>query len=239
MNRSAFGLAAVLTACLGMSSMAHAAAALANGAATSAKATAKDAAKKQIQIAADPIGIIDFQFTLHYDPVILHVAVDDNEQPLIRGINGYDLGVRGNPTAPKYSINEARGYVTVRGFWPAPDGQAVPDYEIDVYDVVFELNDTWDSGIPIPDDTEFIIYSLGITSRTNGLGQNDFMNAGEVTGPNEVRVTRTYTAGDPQNPILQNDTGLISIGGEGSGIPEPAAISAVFPAAFLLRRRRR
>lgn len=223
MKRFVFGTVAVLAAFMGVSSMAHGAAALANGAQTSAKPTAKDAAKKQIQIAADPIGITDFQFTLQFDPNILHVALDpDSNSPLIRAINGYELGVRSDPLAEKFLIDAINGFVTVRGYWPAVGGAAVPDYEIDVYDVMFELN----GGIPL--ETQFTINALGVYHDTRDFG-NDFMNAGEVR-EGQVVVTRTYGV----NEIITSTTGLISI----ATVPAPTASAAVMPAVAILLRRR-
>lgn len=70
------------------SSMALGAAALANGAMTSFKATATSPVQRRMQIAAGPIGITEFQFTLHYDPILIRVARNVNNAPLIRAING-------------------------------------------------------------------------------------------------------------------------------------------------------
>lgn len=259
MNRMGLGVFAVLAACLGVSSMAYATAALANGAATSAKPTAKDAAKKQIQIAADPVGITDFQFTLQYDPSILHVAFDpDNEvlTPLIEAINGYTLGLRNNPYSPGYLIDQEDGLVTVQGYWDAANGP-VPDYELNVYSVVFELNE----GVPLTQ--QFTINSIGVTHNGNdgdgGEGTvglegfngfsalessgptivngssapyfgDDFMIAGQLVN-GQLVTTRTYTVDE----ILPSTTGLISI----DSVPTPAASMAAVPGLGLLLLRRR
>lgn len=238
MKRVGLGVVAVLAACLGVSSLAQGAAALANGAATSAKPTAKDTAKKQIQIAADPVGIIDFQFTLHYDPLLLHVATNANGAPLIEALNGYTLGVRNNPEATTYAIDATNGFVTVRGYWPVGNGE-VPYEETNVYDVTFQLNDELFPGVPLDADTPFIIYSMGVTAPYNpfGRGSPDKLVAGNII--NGVAVpTRTYTAGDSDNPILTNNSGLLVIGTDSDTLPEPAAMGLVAPALLLLRRRR-
>jgi len=55
---------------------------------TSAKATATSPVQRRMQIAAGPIGITEFQFTLHYDPILIRVARNVDNAPLIRAING-------------------------------------------------------------------------------------------------------------------------------------------------------
>lgn len=219
-----------LAACslLLVSSRVDAAAALQNGARTSCKPTASNPALRQIQIAADPIGILDFQFTIHWDPQILHL-VKDGQFPVVSALNGYVLGVRGSD-ATAYAFDEEFGFITVRGFWPASNGP-VPDLELDVYDVKFQLNDTL-RGFPLPLDTPFILYTLGLPAG-QGLfdGQADVMTAGDIINGDPV-ITRTYTGGDPANPILPANTGLITI-------PEPAAMGALAPVVLLLVRRRK
>jgi hypothetical protein len=216
-------------------SVAHGAAALAAGAKTSAKPTATNPVQRQMQIAADPIGITDFQFSLFFDSRLLQVAQNVDDQFLIRGINGYVLGLRDNPDAPAFAINFERGIVSVRGYWPASNGQ-VPQEEIDVYDVVFQLRATDDQGVPIPLTQPFRVDAGGAGGRESPFGPNfpDFMLGGLMdlqTG--RPIIERTYGADlEAPNGILPSTTGIVAI------VPEPAALGLLVPVALGLLRRR-
>lgn len=212
------------------------AAALANGAMTSAKPTATNPVQRRMQIAADPIGITDFQFTLHYDPILIRVARNELDQPLIRAINGYTLGVRNNPTAPAFAIDDVGGFVSVRGYWGST--QQVPMFEIDVYDVVFDLKEEYFPGVPIPLDTPVIFYSVGLPAAQSLFGPDspDRMIGGTInTDTGAVIVERIYTGGDPLNPILSNNSGPVTVF---SAIPEPGALGLLVLLVPALSRRR-
>lgn len=215
--------------------VAHGAAALANGAITSAKPTATNPVQRRMQIAADPIGITDFQFSLFFDRGILRVAQNVDEQFEVRGINGYELGVRNNPTAPKFAINFSEGIISVRGFWPTGQGQ-VPFVEIDVYDVVFELRTVNDEQEPIPLETVFEVKSGGAGSATSPFGAAfpDFMLGGSIDlDTNLPVIERVYGADLPSpNGILPATTGLVAI------VPEPAALGLLASLSLGLLRRR-
>lgn len=233
MRTLSFAIAAAVG--LGFGSISYGAAALAAGAITSAKPTATNPVQRQMQIAADPMGIIDFQFSLYYDPNLLTIAINpDTQQPLIRGINGYELGVRGVPTAPKFAINPDLGIISVRGFWPVANGQ-VPMQEIDVYDVVFELLGEDGEGNPIDLRTVFEVRAGGSDSDISPFGPDapDFMFGGFIDLQlNRPVIERVYTAGDPDNPIFDSTTGPVAI------VPEPAAaLLLAIPAGLLMRRR--
>lgn len=228
-------LSAVAALVMASSHTAFGAAALANGALTSAKPTATNPVQRQMQIAADPIGITDFQFSLFFDPNLLTIARNVDEQYLIRGINGYVLGLRNNPTAPAFAINFERGIVSVRGYWPSDNGQ-VPQEEIDVYDVVFQLLNTNSQGVPIPLDQPFKVDAGGAGTDFSPFGPNfpDFMLGGLMdlqTG--RPIIERTYGADLPSpNGILDSTTGIVAI------VPEPGAIALLVPVALGLLRRR-
>lgn len=222
---------------LGFASSAFGAAALASGAKTSCKATSTDPVKRQMQIAADPQGITDFQFSIQFDPSLVRVANDVSGLPMIRAINGYSLGFRDNFELAPYAIDTQNGIVSVRGFWPSTGGQ-VPMEELDVFDVVFELlPGNPDLGIPeVPLNQILVFNSLGFGPRENPFGPDfpDFMNAGSIdlqTG--RPVVDRVFTAGDPNNPILFSTSGPVAI------VPEPGAMALIIPFALPLMRRKR
>lgn len=233
MRTLSFAIAAAVG--LGFGSISYGAAALAAGAITSAKPTATNPVQRQMQIAADPMGITDFQFSLYFDPNLLFVATDPTTGlPLIRAINGYVLGNRFNVDLPAYAIDYNLGIVSVRGYWPASNGQ-VPMEEIDVYDVVFQLVSEDDAGDPIDIRTVFEVRAGGSDGRISPFGPNfpDFMWGGFMDLDTGRPVTqRVYTAGDPNNPILDSTTGPVAI------VPEPAAVLVLaVPAGLLMRRR--
>lgn len=228
-------LSAVAALVMASSHTAFGAAALANGALTSAKPTATNPVQRQIQIAADPVGITDFQFSLFFDTNILEVATNVDEQFEIRAINGYQLGLRNNPNAAAFAIDFERGIVSVRGYWPASNGQ-VPFEEIDVYDVVFRLKTVNFQGVPIPLNTVFEVRGGGAGSQSSPFGANfpDFMLGGSFSPTSsQPIIERTYGADLPApNGILPSTTGLIAI------VPEPGALALLVPVALGLLRRR-
>lgn len=245
LNRFA-ALAVAAVGSLTLCSAAFGAAALANGALTSAKPTATNPVQRQIQIAADPLGITDFQFSLFYDPSLLFIAEgmisSDEFGPIIHGINGYRLGVRGDPLAPKYAIDPVNGIVSVRGYWPSELGQ-VPMFEIDVYTVDFKLKEFYTDGPAIPIDTEFEVRAGGAMGSASLFGADspDFMFGGTMDTDGNPIIDRRYFAGATGNDgILPSTTGTISLFSPVvTPIPSTLASATVFPVVMLMLNRRR
>jgi hypothetical protein len=227
-SKSLAALAAAI-GILAFASQSFALAALANGAKTSAKPTSTNPTQKQMQIAADPLGILDFQFTMTFNPDLVSVATDSFGVPLITTLNGYDLGFRGSASDnPAYVIDNQLGEVTVCGYWPASGG-TVPTRETDVFAVTFQLND----GLDLTTVLDFQVLGLDAADSLYGPSSPDYMNAGTLNTDGSEDISRVYTAGDPNNPIFSSDTGPVAI------VPEPATMAALLPLPLLLARRSR
>ena len=85
-----------------------------------------------------------------------------------------------NPTKPAFAIDELGGFASVRGYWRS--SVQVPVCEIDVCGVVFDREEEYFPGAPIPLETLVIFYSLGLRSGQSlfGPGSPDRMIGGTI-----------------------------------------------------------
>jgi len=144
--------------------------------------------------------------------------------------------VRNNPTKPAFAIDELGGFASVRGYWRS--SVQVPVCKIDVCGVVFDREEEYFPGVPIPLETLVIFYSLGLPSGRSLFRPDspDRMIGGTIDpGTGNVIVERVYTAGDTANPILSSNAGPVTVFG---AVPEPGALGLPVVLAPLLGRRR-
>lgn len=195
MRTLAFAAATISSLCL--CNFSYGLLALQNGK-TSIKPTSTDPARYQAQLSTDPIGIVDFQITQKFDPTRVLPVTFSNVVP----VNGYVLGVRGNPNATGIAIDNVLGLVSVRGYWPSTV-VPVPGDEIDVFVVNYEFRREFPIDLPVSFST------LGLTARESLFGPDspDFLIAGIVRPDGTVATeTRYVNDGSPNRQIDRSDT---------------------------------
>lgn len=104
--------------------------------------------------------------------------------------------------------------------------------------MVFDREDGYFPGAPIPLGTLVIFHSVGLPSGRSLFSPDspERMIGGTIgAGMGNVIVERVCTAGDASSPILSNNSGPVTLF---NAVPEPGALGLPVVLAPLLGRRR-